>query len=553
MKGDFSRYAVSLDRRHSRIVAQQGRVSLDADWNEQSVLIDDAIRSLTNDVLHGGTSARAVSVPEAHPGLGLIVRSGWDFDGSSYMDLGHRRRFHLGGFRPYRFEFEICPQAQGDIISRINRHTDGRVHGEFAIGIDAQGYVWFERLEVIDHELVVDEIEIESDGDDIEIVEVEEEIEVTEVRSRRIRAAWPIAFGSYAHVAAGYHDGQMFIFIDGEAAAISEATRGAHNRRTHLLVGGGMVDGEPARFYRGVFDAEELTGLAPADGPRAEQWPKRVPTDIWLSAGRAYVGGVAVDMERSVLLRAQPEAPGVYVPRLDRHGETLCAYADVFERYVDAAQDPALLEPALRGADTSGRARTVVQIRLLPKRTAEQTLLAWQHNRGAMQLFARAQASIAENALYRVEVHAGGVLAGSDTAEAISVVRLDRASRRVTIEPQFTITERWQTGRAVEFVWGDDSRQIASLTSAIDDTWSFTIDTLPQSGGAALALRPIASVKFSRDNASKSYRVTQIDARTSVVTIWNLPNAPVALAKGDWVELSNDDSLLVWLPTTWPA
>ncbi len=89
-------------------------------------------------------------------------------------------------------------------------------------------------------------------------------------------------------------------------------------------------------------------------------------------------------------------------------------------------------------------------------------------------------------------------------------------------------------------MWGDGSRQIASLTSAIDNTWSFTIDTLPQSGDATLALRPIASVKFSRDNASNSYRVTQIDVRTSVVTIWNLPNAPVVLAKGDWVELSND-------------
>src|SRR5580700_10411982 len=136
MKGDFSRYAVSLDRRRSRIVAQQGRVSLDADWNEQSVLVDDAMRALAGDILHGATNARVVAVPEGHAGLGLLVRSGWEFDGSAYMDLGHPRRFHLGGFRPYRFEFDVCPQAAGDIISRINRHADGRLNGEFAIGID---------------------------------------------------------------------------------------------------------------------------------------------------------------------------------------------------------------------------------------------------------------------------------------------------------------------------------------------------------------------------------------------------------------------------------
>src|SRR3954467_13596357 len=56
MNGDFSRD--SFDRRHrfSRVLLQQGRVLLDADWNEQTSILLHYIRSLAADLIgpHGG-------------------------------------------------------------------------------------------------------------------------------------------------------------------------------------------------------------------------------------------------------------------------------------------------------------------------------------------------------------------------------------------------------------------------------------------------------------------------------------------------------------------
>ena len=56
MKGDFTRD--TFDRRHqfSRVLLQQGRVLLDADWNEQTSILLHYIRTLATDLIgpHGG-------------------------------------------------------------------------------------------------------------------------------------------------------------------------------------------------------------------------------------------------------------------------------------------------------------------------------------------------------------------------------------------------------------------------------------------------------------------------------------------------------------------
>jgi hypothetical protein len=49
MKGDFSRKTFDRDRRFSRVLMQQGRVLLDADWNEQTSILLHYIRSAVAD------------------------------------------------------------------------------------------------------------------------------------------------------------------------------------------------------------------------------------------------------------------------------------------------------------------------------------------------------------------------------------------------------------------------------------------------------------------------------------------------------------------------
>lgn len=55
MKGDFSRYTYDASEHFSRVLMQQGRVQLDADWNEQVAILLDAIRVKVTDTVgpHG--------------------------------------------------------------------------------------------------------------------------------------------------------------------------------------------------------------------------------------------------------------------------------------------------------------------------------------------------------------------------------------------------------------------------------------------------------------------------------------------------------------------
>ena len=64
MKGDFSRDSFDPLRRFSRVLMQQGRVQLDADWNEQVAIQLHFLRRLAADLIgpHGG------------PGDGFLVQ-----------------------------------------------------------------------------------------------------------------------------------------------------------------------------------------------------------------------------------------------------------------------------------------------------------------------------------------------------------------------------------------------------------------------------------------------------------------------------------------------
>src|SRR5215813_2735881 len=67
-RGDFSRDSYDPVKRFSRVLMQQGRVQLDADWNEQSDILLHYLRSLAADLIgpHGGSGTQ--------PGFGLITK-----------------------------------------------------------------------------------------------------------------------------------------------------------------------------------------------------------------------------------------------------------------------------------------------------------------------------------------------------------------------------------------------------------------------------------------------------------------------------------------------
>ncbi|MET4134332.1 DUF6519 domain-containing protein [Pseudarthrobacter sp. PvP090] len=59
MKGDFTRETFDRRRHYTRVLMQQGRVQLDADWNEQTAISNHYVRTLAADLIgrHGGPAA----------------------------------------------------------------------------------------------------------------------------------------------------------------------------------------------------------------------------------------------------------------------------------------------------------------------------------------------------------------------------------------------------------------------------------------------------------------------------------------------------------------
>ena len=51
MKGDFSRDTFDPTKGFSRVLMQQGRVQLDADWNEQAAILLHYLRTLAADLI----------------------------------------------------------------------------------------------------------------------------------------------------------------------------------------------------------------------------------------------------------------------------------------------------------------------------------------------------------------------------------------------------------------------------------------------------------------------------------------------------------------------
>jgi hypothetical protein len=158
-------------------------------------------------------------------------------------------------------------------------------------------------------------------------------------------------------------------------------------------------------------------------------------TSLKIGKGRYYVDGILVECDavtdyfkqKDLTLKADsdPLPPGPYVVALH-----------VWERHKSAAEDDALLEPALSGADTASRAQVVWQVRAhSPARfaaagyaaTCENVamVLAGEKSAGMRARIPEAEADTdpcvisprsrfrgLENQLYRVEIHRGGTLGG---------------------------------------------------------------------------------------------------------------------------------------------
>ena len=78
-------------------------------------------------------------------------------------------------------------------------------------------------------------------------------------------------------------------------------------------------------------------------------------------------------------------------------------YVDVWERHVTAIEDPEILEPALGGADTSTRVRTVAQVKI--ERGESDVSAVAERAERTCRMSSGGDYYGLENRLYRVEIH----------------------------------------------------------------------------------------------------------------------------------------------------
>jgi len=85
MKGDFTRDTFDPARRFSRVLMQQGRVQLDADWNEQTAIVMHYLRRFVADVLgpHAGTVG-GFSITQLKDASGKVIANNFGIQAGHY-------------------------------------------------------------------------------------------------------------------------------------------------------------------------------------------------------------------------------------------------------------------------------------------------------------------------------------------------------------------------------------------------------------------------------------------------------------------------------------
>jgi len=148
--------------------------------------------------------------------------------------------------------------------------------------------------------------------------------------------------GSESGTVGGAGDGHGDGGASGDAAAATAPGTGGERRR-----------------FASQGDLDAAAVLRGGEGAS----PRWLPIDLTLGAGRFYAGGVLFRLPGEISLRHQPDLPGAGLPApAGREPEYHVVYLDLWERTVAAAQDAALMEPALGGADTVTHGRLVAQV-----------------------------------------------------------------------------------------------------------------------------------------------------------------------------------------------
>jgi hypothetical protein len=313
--------------------------------------------------------------------------------------------------------------------------------------------------------------------------------------------------------------------------------------------------------------AAHMQSRPPGHGHAALAWtgdaPRLVLERYDLSAGSYVVDGLSVRATTTMAADAQPFLPDPVAAAASGPG-TWLVYLDLWDRGVDALEDPALADPALLGVDTVIRGETIWQVRSAlvdPVVTAEAAMADLQDAaRGALSIWrAPTPAPRQGNGLLRVEIHHPGwtdsaALTAARRTALVDATVQDHASRQISLrEGSHTL----RPGAPVRVYPAGDASGSGLLTR-VEQVAPGTLvlaalpDHLPD---GKLRLLPIASFKWSRSNAAASYPVTRVqqavDDEGNAVAVAMLSSAGLngfEIRPGDWLELTDREAALMRRP-----
>lgn len=144
MKGDFTRDTFDPRKHRSRVLMQQGRVQLDADWNEQAAILLHYLQALAADLIgpHGGPAK-----PDGTKGDGFAVSPAQNADGSAIkfdfaIGKGH---YYVDGILCENDDDTVRYTSQVDYPLSENAKLDG---GDYLVYLD----VWERHLTYVEVE-----------------------------------------------------------------------------------------------------------------------------------------------------------------------------------------------------------------------------------------------------------------------------------------------------------------------------------------------------------------------------------------------------------------
>jgi hypothetical protein len=587
MKGDFSRFTFDRKKNYNSVYMQQGRVQLDADWNELVDINAHYNETLVCDVVG------PCGMPALHPGFEITAGGGLEFDGiNDFIYAGKKPDLSFALKKSFTIEAWIQPHRDGSGGIAAGRFfSNDKINlKEYFLRVNPDHTLSFQWIEYLENTqkatAAVNQFKLEIKPG-----------EFKDVVSRELSTIHTIPFGEFSFVTVTVDQNQVSIYINAEIAADCETGNFAPILNGQFLIGAGVYNKNhiyhafkgimeemdiwektlpPARIKenmrRGLTGKEHglirLWRFNQGHGDRVpdlsghsepcilgngnqDNMPQWLAPGIRIGKGRCYNHGVLCENEQEIPFSQQPGYPGAIEPHGFHRSNDFLFYLDTWDRFITAVEDPDIREVALGGPDTAARTQTVWQVKWVPE-SEEKLFFRILESSGQLKARHNPERILHDNRLYRVEIHNPGGMINAPASQAfypvLEVEPVDSSPNQVSIKSWQGGSDQWQPGQYVKFIGHENGTANQSppvmITEIDHKSGLLTLEALPVEAAAGNIFRlfPIATFKWSRENGTVVFPIKSLENRTLILD--DPYGYGSSLNKGDWVEVVDDDYVL---------